>query len=169
MQQIAYFRVHQRQFREQHHAPRATCKRLANRVREIVVKRLQGAFPPRVDLHRQKDIRPKAIHQFKNGFAFPVIDIDIGGHQAQLIAAGAGLQRRCLAIYAPKKRHVQPTKRRNTRVALVPPKPKLFDITVASPASSRRAVSTGMSPSSGSGVSTLAEAEMKSPCSINSE
>jgi len=59
----------------------------------------------------------------------------------------------------------QSVRRRNTRVALAPPKPKLLDMTV-----SRRALSTvsrtmGMPVAAGSSSAMLAEAVMK-PCSI---
>ncbi len=53
------------------------------------------------------------------------------------------------------------------RVQLVPPKPKLFEITVSSPALSIRLVTTGASANSGSISSTLALAAMKSPCIIS--
>ena len=56
--------------------------------------------------------------------------------------------------------------RLNTSVALVPPKPKLFDMTVFSCASriSRR---IGKPSARGSSVSMFAEAAMKPPCSIS--
>ena len=49
-----------------------------------------------------------------------------------------------------------PAQRRSTKLALVPPKPKLLDSTWFSWAS-RVVVTRGMSPRAGSGVSTLAE------------
>jgi hypothetical protein len=54
----------------------------------------------------------------------------------------------------------QAFQRRSTRLALVPPKPKLLDSTVVSCAS-RVWVTRGISPSAGSGVSTFAEPAMK--------
>jgi len=50
--------------------------------------------------------------------------------------------------------------RRSTRLALVPPKPKLLDSTWVSRAS-RVVVTRGMEPSNGSGVSTFTEPAMK--------
>ena len=54
-----------------------------------------------------------------------------------------------------------------TRVALVPPKPKLLLMAVRIPAASIRRVTSGMPSAAGSGSTTLIEGAMKSCCSIN--
>jgi hypothetical protein len=60
-----------------------------------------------------------------------------------------------------------PCQRFRTRVALVPPKPKLLLITVLMVASSRVLVRIGMSATSGSSSSMLAEPAMKLPSIIS--
>lgn len=59
-----------------------------------------------------------------------------------------------------------PSQRLSTRLAFVPPKPKLFDSTWRSSAS-RVTVTSGMPSTAGSGVSTLAEPAMKPLLSIS--
>lgn len=59
-----------------------------------------------------------------------------------------------------------PSQRLSTRLALVPPKPKLLDRTWRSGAS-RVTVTSGMPSTAGSGVSTLAEPAMKPLLSIS--
>ena len=49
----------------------------------------------------------------------------------------------------------------NTRLALVPPKPKLLDMIRFKSALSLRVVTTGMLPAAGSSSSTFADAVMK--------
>src|SRR5262249_39259187 len=51
-------------------------------------------------------------------------------------------------------------RRRNTSVALVPPKPKLFDITLSRETSSMRLRAIGISAQAGSMVSILADSQM---------
>ena len=91
-------------------------------------------------------------------------------------AAGPGRMDRCVpagAQPAPGRRGValrrqpayRPSQRRSTRLALVPPKPKLLESTVRSGAS-RVVVTSGRSPTAGSGVSTLTEPAMKPSCSM---
>jgi len=58
---------------------------------------------------------------------------------------------------------------RNTRQALVPPKPKLLDITVRRPAPSTRSRTMGKPSAAGSRCSMWAEGAMKSDSSINRE
>src|SRR5690606_36103568 len=60
----------------------------------------------------------------------------------------------------------QPSQRRSTRLALVPPKPKLLDSTVRRLAA-RLSRTSGRSAASGSTVSTLIEPAMKPSCSIS--
>ena len=73
--------------------------------------------------------------------------------------AGGGLFPSGHAFYTPGRIH-WPCQRRSTSEAFVPPKPKLLDSTVFNWASRVR-VTRGMSPSAGSGVSTLTEPAMK--------
>lgn len=61
------------------------------------------------------------------------------------------------------------SKRRNTSVALVPPKPKLLDITTRRSTSSIRSRMIGKHSASGSRVSILAEAAINRLSIINSE
>ena len=67
------------------------------------------------------------------------------------------------------RRQDQPSKRLNTRVALVPPKPKLLDITQLSVCSSSRSRTIGMPSASGINSVILAEAAMKLFSIINIE
>jgi mannose-6-phosphate isomerase-like protein (cupin superfamily) len=81
----------------------------------------------------------------------------------RLVQQDRGGNGACVVVHAAER---QSPHRDNTRLALVPPNPKLFDITVSSRAStaSRR---IGNPSARGSSDSMLADAAMKPPCSIS--
>ena len=76
----------------------------------------------------------------------------------------------CLKLTTVPRHRPQPSNRRKTRVALVPPKPKLFDITgIQSQRRPARLRTIGMSATSGSKFSILADSQMKPLFIISSE